>query len=99
MSRALVPISYIDYRDIARRRLPRQLFDYLDGGSYQELTLRDNAADLDRLRIRQRVLQDVSKIDISTRVLGEPWPMPVAFAPVGLAGAMRRRGEVQAVRA
>jgi len=99
MSRALVPITHIDYRDLARRRLPRQLFDYLEGGSYQELTLRDNVADLDRLRIRQRVLQDVSKIDISTQVLGEPWSMPVAFAPVGLAGIMRRRGEVQAVRA
>jgi L-lactate dehydrogenase (cytochrome) len=99
MARALVPATFADYRELARRRLPRQLFDYIDGGSYQEVTLRDNAADLDRLRIRQRVLQDVSRVDLSTRVLGVPWPMPVAFAPVGLAGLMRRRGEVQAVRA
>lgn len=99
MSRALVPATFADYRELARRRLPRQLFDYIDGGSYQEVTLRDNAADLDRLRIRQRVLRDVSQIDMSTRVLGEAWSMPVAFAPVGLAGLMHRRGEVQAVRA
>jgi L-lactate dehydrogenase (cytochrome) len=99
MARALVPATYADYREMARRRLPRQLFDYIDGGSYQEVTLRDNTADLDRLRIRQQVLRDVSRIDLSTRVLGEPWSMPVAFAPVGLAGLMRKRGEVQAVRA
>jgi L-lactate dehydrogenase (cytochrome) len=99
MTRALVPATYADYRELARRRLPRQLFDYIDGGSYQEVTLRDNAADLDRLRIRQQVLRDVSRIDLSTRVLGQPWAMPVAFAPVGLAGLFRRRGEVQAVRA
>jgi L-lactate dehydrogenase (cytochrome) len=99
MPRALVPATFADYRELARRRLPRPLFDYIDGGSYQEVTLRDNAADLDRLRIRQQVLRDVSRIDLSTRVLGEPWSMPVAFAPVGLAGLMRKRGEVQAVRA
>ncbi|HET7343384.1 MAG TPA: L-lactate dehydrogenase [Methylomirabilota bacterium] len=99
MARALVPATFADYRALARRRLPRQLFDYVDGGSYQEVTLRDNAADLDRLRIRQQVLRDVSRLDLTTRVLGEPWAMPVAFAPVGLAGLMHRRGEVQAVRA
>src|SRR5512132_1314671 len=99
MPRALVPATFADYRELARRRLPRPLFDYIDGGSYQEATLRDNSADLDRLRIRQQVLRDVSRIDLSTRVLGEPWSMPVAFAPVGLAGLMRKRGEVQAARA
>lgn len=99
MARALVPATFADYRELSRRRLPRQLFDYIDGGSYQEVTLRDNAGDLDRLRIRQRVLHDVSRLDLSTSVLGERWAMPVAFAPVGLAGLMRRRGEVQAARA
>ncbi len=99
MPRALVPATFSDYRELARRRLPRQLFDYIDGGSYQEVTLRENAADLDRLRLRQQVLRDVSHVDLSARVLGEPWAMPVGFAPVGLAGLMRRRGEVQALRA
>lgn len=99
MPRALVPATFADYRELSRRRLPRQLFDFIDGGSYQEVTLRDNAGDLDRLRIRQRVLRDVSRLELSTSVLGERWAMPVAFAPVGLAGLMRRRGEVQAARA
>jgi L-lactate dehydrogenase (cytochrome) len=99
MARSLVPATFADYRELSRRRLPRQLFDFIDGGSYQEVTLRDNAGDLDRLRIRQRVLRDVSQLDLSTSVLGERWAMPVAFAPVGLAGLMRRRGEVQAARA
>jgi len=99
MARALVPATYADYRELARRFLPRQLFEYIDGGSYQEVTLRDNAQDLDRLRIRQQVLRDVSRVDLTTRVLGQDWSMPVAFAPVGLAGLFRRRGEVQAARA
>ena len=99
MARALVPATFADYREMARRRLPRQLFDYIDGGANQEITLRNNAGDLDRLCIRQQVLRDVSRLDLSTSVLGEHWSMPVAFAPVGLAGLMRRRGEVQAARA
>ena len=99
MPRALAPATYADYREMAQRFLPRQLFDYIDGGACQEVTLRDNALDLDRLRIRQRVLRDVSRVDTRTTVLGQEWSMPVAIAPVGLAGLFRRRGEVQGVRA
>lgn len=99
MSKALVPATYSDYRDRARRFLPRQLFDYIDGGAYQEVTLRDNAQDLDTLRIRQQVMRDVSHVDTRVCAVGTEWSMPVAFAPVGLAGLFRRRGEVQAVRA
>jgi L-lactate dehydrogenase (cytochrome) len=99
MSKALVPVTYADYRELARRRLLHRLFEYIDGGSYQEVTLGDNAADLDRLRIRQRVLRDVSTLDLSTTVLGQPWSMPAGLAPIGLAGLFRRRGETQAVRA
>ncbi len=99
MSRALIPVTYSDYRELARKRLLHRLFEYIDGGSYQEVTLADNAADLDRLRIRQRVLRDVSARNIATTVLGRPWTMPVGLAPIGLAGLFRRRGEVQALRA
>jgi len=99
MSRSLIPVTYADYRELARRRLLNRFFEYIDGGSYQEVTLHDNAADLDRLRIRQRVLRDVSERNLSTTVLGQPWTMPVGLAPVGLAGLFRRRGEVQALRA
>ena len=88
-----------DYRELARRRLPRFLFDYIDGGSYDEVTLRRNVADLQQVALRQRVLRDVSQIDLQTRLFGETLALPVILAPVGLAGFNARRGEVQAARA
>jgi L-lactate dehydrogenase (cytochrome) len=91
--------SALDYRELARRRLPPFLFEYIDGGSYAEVTLRRNVADLEAVALRQRVLTDVSNIDISTELLGQKYAMPVALAPVGLAGMNARRGEVQAARA
>ncbi|MDP3495101.1 MAG: FMN-dependent L-lactate dehydrogenase LldD [Hyphomonadaceae bacterium] len=91
--------SALDYREIARRRLPRFLFDYIDGGSYDEVTLGANRDDLKRISLRQRVLRDVSDIDLSTTLFGHRMNMPVALAPIGLAGLAARRGEVQAARA
>ena len=91
--------SVIDYRELARRRLPKFLFEYIDGGSYAEVTLRRNIADLEAVALRQRVLRDVSSIDLSTTLFGQKLAMPVALAPIGLAGMNARRGEVQAVRA
>ena len=88
-----------DYRELARARLPRFLFEYLDGGSYAEVTLRRNSADLDAIALRQVVLRDVSNIDLSTTLFGHTLSMPVALAPVGLTGMYARRGEVQAARA
>ncbi|WP_033072902.1 FMN-dependent L-lactate dehydrogenase LldD [Sphingopyxis sp. MWB1] len=91
--------SVDDYRELARRRLPRFLFEYIDGGSYGEVTLARNRADLADIALRQRVLRDVSQIDLSTRILGQDFAMPVGLAPIGLAGMNARRGECQAVRA
>ncbi len=88
-----------DYRELARRRLPRFLFDYIDGGSYTETTLRRNVADLEKVELRQRVLRDISSLDLSTEIFGQQLSMPVALAPIGLAGMNARRGEVQAARA
>jgi L-lactate dehydrogenase (cytochrome) len=88
-----------DYRDLARRRLPRFLFEYIDGGSYAEVTLARNVADLESVALRQRVMRDVSTIDTSTQLFGQSLAMPVVLAPVGLAGLNARRGEVQVVRA
>jgi L-lactate dehydrogenase (cytochrome) len=88
-----------DYRELARRRLPRVLFDYIDGGSYGEVTLRRNVEDLEAIALRQRVLRDVSTISLATEWLGQPLSMPVALAPVGMAGMYARRGEAQAARA
>lgn len=91
--------SAIDYRELARRRLPPFLFHYIDGGSYAEVTLRRNVEDLERIALRQRVLTDVSTIDLSTELFGRKLAMPVALGPIGLAGMNARRGEVQAARA
>ena len=91
--------SITDYRELARRRLPRFLFDYIDGGSYAETTLGRNISDLRDVALRQRVLRDVSDIDLSTTLFGQKQSLPVALAPVGLAGMYARRGEVQAARA
>ena len=91
--------SVSDYRALARRRLPKFLFEYVDGGSFDEVTLRRNEADLRAITLRQRVLNDVSAIDLSVDLLGDRWALPVALAPIGLAGMMARRGEIQAARA
>lgn len=88
-----------DYREAARRRLPRFLFDYIDGGAYAEYTLQHNTADLSSVALRQRVLKDMSKLDLSTEALGEKFTIPLALSPVGLTGMYARRGEVQAAKA
>ncbi|MGQ7959466.1 FMN-dependent L-lactate dehydrogenase LldD [Pseudomonas sp. SP16.1] len=88
-----------DYRAAAQRKLPPFLFHYLDGGAYAEHTLRRNVADLADIALRQRVLRDMSALDLSTELFGEKLAMPVALAPVGLTGMYARRGEVQAAKA
>jgi L-lactate dehydrogenase (cytochrome) len=95
----LAPATADDYRELARRRLPRHLFDYLDGAAYEETTAAANREGFRRLQLRQRVLRDVSQLKLSTRVLGQDLALPVVLAPLGLAGAMARRAEVQAARA
>ncbi len=95
----LSPASVVDYRRLAERRLPRQLFDYVDGGAYEERTLLDNVAAFGRVKLHQRILRDVSSIDTSATVFGETWKIPAALAPVGFAGMLAKRGEVQAARA
>jgi L-lactate dehydrogenase (cytochrome) len=95
----VAPATVLDYRELARRRLPRQLFDYIDGGAYEESTLRANVADLERLLLRQLVMRDVSTRDSSVEVLGQKLALPVILAPVGLCGMFARRAEVQAARA
>jgi len=91
--------SGADYRTAAQAKLPRFLFDYLDGGSYAEATLRANVSDLSSLHLRQRVLRNVADLSLSTTLFGEECAMPVGLAPVGLGGMYARRGEVQVGRA
>jgi len=93
------PATVRDYRELARRRLPRQLFDYIDGGAYEEVTARANETDLAKVLLRQRVMRDVSVREQATEVLGQKLSMPVILGPVGLAGMFATRAEVQAARA
>lgn len=95
----LVPASTADYRREAEARLPRFLFDYVDGGSYQERTLHENVSAFEQLRLKQQVMRDVSAVDTRTQLLTQPAAFPAALAPIGLGGMMAQRGEVQAKRA
>src|SRR5437763_2756600 len=95
----LAPATVMDYRELARRRLPRQLFDYLDGGAYDEATLSANVADLAGVLLRQVVMRDVSVRDPAVEVLGQQLALPIVLGPVGLAGMLGRRAEVKAARA
>lgn len=91
------PVS--SFREMARRRLPPLLFHYIDGGAYSELTLRRNVEDMEAIALRQRVMVDVSKLDMGIELFGRKWNMPVGIGPVGFSGMYARRGEVQAVKA
>lgn len=95
----MIVSSTTDFREAARRKLPRFLFDYIDGGAYAERTLGRNVSDLADIALRQRVLKDVSAGDPSTTLFGVKQALPVALAPVGLTGMYARRGECQAARA
>jgi L-lactate dehydrogenase (cytochrome) len=88
-----------DLRQTARRRVPRAFFDYAEGGSYSEQTLHANRADLEGIKLRQRVLVDVSDRSTRTTILGEPVSVPLALAPIGLCGMQHGDGEILACRA
>ena len=91
--------SASDYRAAARRKLPRFLFDYIDGGAYAEHTLAANTADLAAISLRQRILKNVGQLSLETELFGQKLAMPVVLSPVGLTGMYARRGEVQAAQA
>ncbi|EJG0763993.1 FMN-dependent L-lactate dehydrogenase LldD [Vibrio parahaemolyticus O5:K30] len=88
-----------DYRAAAKAKLPPFLFHYIDGGSYDERTLKRNTDDLCDVALRQRVLRDMTDLSLETEIFGEKLAMPIALAPVGLTGMYARRGEVQAAKA
>ncbi|GAB5415709.1 MAG: FMN-dependent L-lactate dehydrogenase LldD [Congregibacter sp.] len=95
----VVPITAEDYRRSAKRRLPRFLFDYIEGGANDEVTVARNVSDFDNYQLRQRVMRNVDDVSTETQLLGERATMPVALAPVGMAGMFARRGEAQAAKA
>jgi L-lactate dehydrogenase (cytochrome) len=96
----VTPITNIeDLRRIARRRIPRVIFDYVDSGSYDEITLKANRSELDAIRLRQRVLIDTTKRQMTAEMLGTKLSIPVAIAPTGLTGLVHGDGEIHAAKA
>ena len=91
--------SIEDLRLMAKRRVPRAFFEYADCGSYAEETMRANRDDLAKIKLRQRVLVDVDKRDLSSTMVGEPVAFPVALAPTGLTGMQHADGEILACKA
>jgi L-lactate dehydrogenase (cytochrome) len=91
--------SIEDLRQRARRNVPKMFFEYADSGSYTQDTLRANRADLERIKLRQRVLVDVDRRSTETTILGQQTPLPFALAPIGLGGMMYGDGEILACRA
>jgi L-lactate dehydrogenase (cytochrome) len=92
-------LSIDDLRKLAKKRVPRAIFDYAAGGAYEERTLLRNTADLDAMTFRQRVMVDVSKVSLATTLVGSPVSMPLAIGPTGLAGLFHADGEILAARA
>lgn len=98
-TRQFVSAGWADYRRLAEQRLPRFLFDYIDGGANEERTMAANCHDFSNIKLRQRVMRDVSQLSTQCTLFGQTAAMPVALAPVGLSGMYARRGEVQAAKA
>jgi L-lactate dehydrogenase (cytochrome) len=88
-----------DLRQLARRRVPRAFFDYADSGSYNEETLRANRADLEGIKLRQRILVDVSARSLATTIVGQKVAAPFALAPIGLCGMQHGNGEILSAQA
>jgi L-lactate dehydrogenase (cytochrome) len=91
--------SIEDLRQLARRRVPRAIFEYADRGSYDEITFDRNLADLRALQLRQRVMVDVSKQQLATTIMGEDWSIPCGIGPTGLTGLFHANGEMLGARA
>lgn len=88
-----------DFQRLARRRVPRMFYDYVDSGSWTESTYRANHADLQALKFRQRVARNIEHRHLRSTLLGEDYAMPLALAPTGLTGMQRADGEILAARA
>ena len=91
--------SIADLRELARKRVPRAIFDYADRGSYDEITFNRNLDDLHAIQLRQRVMVDVSKQQLATNILGEDWTIPLGIGPTGLTGLFHANGEMLGARA
>jgi L-lactate dehydrogenase (cytochrome) len=91
--------SIEDLRKRAHARVPKPFMDYLESGSFSQITLRENRRDLDAIRFRERVMFDVSNRKLETTMLGEKVSIPVAIGPTGMCGAVWSNGEILSCRA
>jgi L-lactate dehydrogenase (cytochrome) len=91
--------SIEDLRERAHARVPKPFMDYMESGSFQQITLRENRRDLDSIRFRERVMFDVSNRKLETTMLGEKVSIPVAIGPTGMCGAIWSNGEILSCRA
>ena len=96
---AIAAGARIRRRQLAMRRVPRAFFQYVDSGSYAEETFRANRADMERVKLRQRVLVNVDNRDLSTNIVGQKASLPIALAPIGLCGMQHGNGEILAAEA
>ncbi|MCW5625404.1 MAG: alpha-hydroxy-acid oxidizing protein, partial [Burkholderiales bacterium] len=95
----MTALNIDELRSAARQRLPKTIFEFIDGGAFDEVTLRANRTDFEKIRFRTRILTDVTECDTSTTIVGTPANVPLILAPTGLAGILHRRGELCASRA
>ncbi len=96
----MTPITCIeDLRTLFRKRVPQMFCEYVEAGSWTESTLRDNVSAFDKVKLRQKILVDMTDRSLKTRMAGQDVAMPVALAPVGLTGMLHADGEIKAARA
>lgn len=91
--------SIEDLRSVAHKRVPKPFMDYVEAGSFSQITLRENRRDLDAIRFRERVMSDVSNRKLETTIVGEKMAIPVVLGPVGMLGAVHANAEILACRA
>ena len=88
-----------DLQQIAKSRLPKMFYDYIDSGSWTETTYRSNESDFQKINLRQRVAVDMSDRSLASSMIKQPVSMPIALAPTGLTGMFRADGEMLAAQA
>src|SRR5690606_39261927 len=88
-----------DFRAVAQKRLPKMVFDYIDGGAGQELSIRENRAAIEEIRLVPSAPHDVSACDMSVSLFGETLSLPIIIGPTGLASASWPKGEIEFAKA
>ncbi len=92
-------VEIADLKRLAQRRVPKMFFDYADSGAWTESTYRSNEDDFKKIKLRQRILVDMTNRSLETTMIGEKVSMPVALAPTGLTGMQHADGEMLAAQA